>query len=678
VSDSSKTTEAYFKAPTKAARDTPRASEAISRMPMKQLRDTGIGADVTARGPLKPLRDSSRSQDATSMSPVKVHRDTGIGVDRTSSSPVKRIIEAPRALEVLSRTSKFTRDYVDSSRALEAVRRAPTKEHRDITKTLEVMLRSSGFMRTMLDTSRTLDSLTRAVSYVRAPTDSARADELISRAQVKSVGDLTRALEVLTKTSRITVITVDLGVTVDAVRKTVGKMIEADVEPIGFISTVRLKILLDAIRTLERPLRTPSKLLIDSSKLGEYTVRSISRRALDTVRPSEIIKKSALRVLRDTPRGSEYLAKMIVDIEIDSALAVDIHSKSATILRLDSMSALDMAKKELLKAPRDASRALEVFTRTVSVSVDLIDLSAASEVVIKTIAKRIGDLGVPTDVLLSRSDFIRSMYDDTRSLDHISKTIVRSVTPPDSLRALEAVGRRLLKAPEDIIKGLDVFLKVSRSTLTLEDTGVGVDKISKLVSIEREFDVSPVGVIALTKGIAFIETARVSDIASKDVSRLHAELMRTTDVMIRAYSKALRDLAVGEFSTPEKKVTIVKCEIPRVSEIVAKEILRMHLDAIRSLETAFRDLGKLVSERISAREEFFKPVEKLLRDPAKLREIAAKTQFTLAGETVRRVVSLTGDLKKWSDIIESSDYNSKAEAARKLVDLIKRLKLKLE
>jgi hypothetical protein len=387
-------------------------------MPRKQLIDPTRGSDAVAKGPLRPLSDSSRSLDAASRSPVKVLGDLGRGVDRSSSSTVKGVRESTIALELVTSTSTFIRLHVDSARSLEAIRNAPTKAQRDIFKGVDVSLSIASFMRSLIDTSRTLEAFTRAVSYTRAPTDTGRVGELISRSSVKSVGDTPRALDVFSRTARATVITGDLWVVADVMRKIVGKMIEADLEPVGFIETLRVMTLIELIKALERPAVAPAKLI--------------------------------------------------------------------------------------------------------------------------------------------------------------------------------------------------------------------------------------------------------------------TEIAKTSDMMKRSYSKALRDFAVGEYGPPEKHVTLVRGDIPRVSESMAKEIMRLHFESIRSLEAAFRDIGKLAVESIGVREMFFKPLEKALRDPAKLREITVKTQFTLFGETVRRVVTLTGDLKKLTDIIESSDYNSKAESARKLVDLLKRVRLKLE
>ena len=526
--------------------------------------------------------------------------------------------------------------YVDQCITTDYLMRGILKRLEEFVKTTDWMEKISTFIKIFAESVKGVDLVAKDVE--KPLRDWAVGEWVSSKSPLKNIADVSVLLDWLQRVATLHLIFTDVA------------------KPLDYICKRPLKSITDLAKATDWQVKDAQKVLAETIKAVEQFVRTLTlfRIFAETVAVSDWHKLSVLKSLIDSARTADWLVKEALKAFVDACVSYDFMAKDALKVFADAGKSTDYLMRGVLKRLEELVKAtdwlekvgvlIKVFTETV----------VASDIVSKDVSKRL-DFEVPSAgwVALGSARVVADackIIDWVEKVARITKTLVEAVVGADfisrgigkaiadyavgefavsrssvkefaeAVATLDYICRDVLKPLVDSWVGIDWIERLFRGIVSLLDTCVCADFISRGISKRFDFEAPSAGWVSYGTAKTIIDTSKVVDLKlAKDVLKAYVDLVSVRDWAYKGILLSVVDRLCGEFSIS------------------------------RGTSTSLLDRGKMA-------------------------DILTKVAFKLYGMDTRRVYFH----RVWGDIIEDEDHNVKIEVAKIMLDAIKRLKGKLE
>jgi len=573
-------------------------SERHTLAPAKSLADAVRSADWHVKEVLRNLLDPCISYDFIAKDATKIFADTGISADFLARGVLKRLGDAGRAIDWYGITSTFIRIFAESVKGVDLVAKDVEKPLRDWA--VGEWVSSKSPLKNIADVSVLLDWLQRVATLHLIFTDVAKPLDYICKQPLKSITDLVKATDLLVKDAQKV-----LAETIKTVEQ--------------FVRTLTLfRIFTETVAVSDWHKLAVLKSLIDSAKTADWLVKEALKAFVDACVSYDFIAKDALKVFADAGKSTDYLMRDVLKRLEELVKATDWMEKVGVLIKIftETVVASDIVSKDISKrldfevpsagwvalgsarVVTDTCSVIDWLERLAKMTITLLDSFLGADYISKGIGKAVIDYAVG-EFVISRSS-VKEVAEAVSVLDYICRDVLKPLV--DSWRVLDWIER--------LFKGI----------ISLLDSCVCADFVSRGIAKAIEFEAPSTGWVSYGTAKTVIDTSKVVDVKlAKDVLKAYMDYALVRDWIYRGILVSILDRVFGEFTIS------------------------------RGASTA-------------------------LLDRAKMADILTKVAFKLYGRDTRRVYFH----RVWGDIIEDEDHNVKVEVAKIMLDAIKRLKSKLE
>jgi len=638
LTDTVRVSDRISKVTYKKFTDIVKCNDYFRKVSMKVLRDQAKSSDYIRKTQVKIFQDTCRVSDRIQKSIYSVFRDVLIGEFSLASFRAKELRDTVKTIDSISKAGRFVRVMLDTGKVSDKISKSTRKSLKDTAKSSDRLSKTAG--KKLIDLCKASDRIQDVETFIRVLTDMFKGFDYIRKAVMKVSSDQTKATDYIKKSPIKSL--KDTGRFSDYIKKTTYKRLFDTIESRDKISKIALKCILDPIRSMDTFQTTKyfSRSFADVAKVSDTVSKVISKKIVDTavgeyylalvkgkelkdiVKVMDYYSKSIAKVCRESLKMSDYLepSSFFIRSITDYCKVEDYYARAISIRRdlTDQVKVSDKLKKDIVKILTDTIRVSEQYRKIIEkVLIDSIiasDYIAKQSIFVRTFLDTFVDEGTVT------RGYVKTVSEMVKASDLISRTLIKNMILTDLVRAADLCQKSILKAILDTSKALDYIGRQSSFVRELRDTFIGEYTIAK-VPVKMFYDAAKVSDTiskALLKVIVLTDTAKVLDAYSKIVTKAVLDLGKLLDYIhiSRGFVITLRDTFVDE--------------------------------------------GGLL-----------KTQAKTLVDKAVLRDLVTKIGYTLTGISVRRVYTLSGELKELTDTILPEDHNQRVDASKNLLELFK-------
>ena len=459
---------------------------------------------------------------------------------------------------------RYVSNISDLSRSADFIRRLPTKKLIEAYRGTDNISRRLTLYKSFTDTSRNLDSIARQIQLSKTK-DSSKALDALRKSPLKVQLDLIKGIDqtALIKAYVLAIKDVQLG----------------DSYPIA----VRGKLLVDSSRVLDALRRSIGKRLADLSKTADVLLRQaklyrifsdlsissdrISRQARFLRSPIEVLRTldqytrvaSYIRSVSDISRSSDILAKQL---RLFSPFHDSIKASDAASRKLQSKRDIvdyilgDYAFTSQLVFMRriyDYSKLIDALAKTASYTRTVGDSVLLQEKIsrIAALIRAFTDAASVKERFYESASFIRTMSDVLLGDFSLIKSRIKTIS--DSIAIYDSAYRNLMKTPIDLMRVLESIEALRTAMVVLRDTIMG-DFLEYSITIKN-----------------IRETIAAREIVRRTLTMYPKELIRVLEAT-EAFKTAfvtLRDSVIGVFDI-SKSLSAGIVDQAEVSDIATK------------------------------------------------------------------------------------------------------------